>query len=144
MKVKTSELSGDALDWAVASLEQEHDGRLTIVRREDHVGQPVVRETEPGSYTYEWWAPSRIWAQGGPIIEREAINVGTQRNEPGFRPHPDRMWHAHMDTRVYVGYGPTPLIAAMRCYVASRMGDTIEVPDALVTKSTTHVSTKEQ
>ena len=29
------------------------------------------------------------------------------------------------------GRGPTPLIAAMRCYVASKLGDEVEVPDEL-------------
>jgi hypothetical protein len=28
--------------------------------------------------------------------------------------------------------GPTPLVAAMRCYVASKLGDTVEIPDDLV------------
>lgn len=26
-------------------------------------------------------------------------------------------------------YGPTPLIAAMRCYVASKLGEEVEIPD---------------
>ena len=28
--------------------------------------------------------------------------------------------------------GPTPLIAAMRCYVASKLGDEVDVPEELV------------
>lgn len=28
--------------------------------------------------------------------------------------------------------GPTPLIAAMRCFVASRLGDEIEIPEELL------------
>lgn len=27
--------------------------------------------------------------------------------------------------------GPTPLIAAMRCYVASKLGDNVEIPEKL-------------
>lgn len=30
-------------------------------------------------------------------------------------------------------YGPTPLIAAMRCYVASKLGDEVEIPEELLT-----------
>jgi hypothetical protein len=30
-------------------------------------------------------------------------------------------------------YGPTPLIAAMRCYVASKLGDEVDVPEELMT-----------
>jgi hypothetical protein len=42
------------------------------------------------------------------------------------------MWEAD-DQRDAVGKyrGPTPLIAAMRCYVASVLGDEVEVPDSL-------------
>jgi hypothetical protein len=122
MKIKTSELQGAPLDWAVAKCEglEQRDGAW-------------YRPATPAyaAWRYAQWQPSTDWAQGGPIIEREGINLGTQRNEPGFRPHPDRMWHAQMDTRVYVGYGPTPLIAAMRCFVASKLGDEVDVPDGL-------------
>jgi hypothetical protein len=30
-----------------------------------------------------------------------------------------------------VVYGPTPLIAAMRCFVSSRLGDEVEIPKEL-------------
>ncbi len=55
------------------------------------------------------WAPSTDWAQGGPLIEREKITLSDC--EGG--------WAAG-----YAGtlnsFGPTPLIAAMRCFVASK------------------------
>jgi hypothetical protein len=57
MKVKTNELSGQALDWAVAKCE----GYQTLMRR----GKLETLFTENG------WTPSTDWAQGGPIIERE-------------------------------------------------------------------------
>jgi hypothetical protein len=31
----------------------------------------------------------------------------------------------------YEGTGSTPLIAAMRCYVASKLGDEVEIPKEL-------------
>jgi hypothetical protein len=34
--------------------------------------------------------------------------------------------------RVFNGYGITPLIAAMRCYVASKLGDEVEIPAGLL------------
>lgn len=70
----------------------------------------------------EAFSPHTNWEQGGPLIDRFAINLGTQRNEPGFRTHPSRMWHAQVDQRVHVAYGPTPLVAAMRVLVASVFG----------------------
>ncbi len=30
------------------------------------------------------------------------------------------------------GMGPTPLIAAMRCYVASKLGDEVDIPEELL------------
>ena len=33
-------------------------------------------------------------------------------------------------------FGPTPLIAAMRCFVASKLGDEVDVPDELIKQHT--------
>jgi hypothetical protein len=68
------------------------------------------------------YAPSTDWAQGGPIIEREklAICIGWKQ------------WLAFSDDTENAGVqGPTPLIAAMRCYVASKLGDDINIPEEL-------------
>jgi hypothetical protein len=66
---------------------------------------------------------STDWSQGGPIIEACMIDVGTYRGA----------WRAarHVGSAPTYGYGPTPLIAAMRCYVASKLGDEIELPTEL-------------
>ena len=106
--MKTSELTGAALDWAVAKCEG------TEVRMLDR--QIVWPED------YE---PSTDWAQGGPIIEREMVCI--------IPPHDDiELWEAyHPDFPQEEHYGPTPLIAAMRCYVASQLGDEIELPEEL-------------
>jgi len=97
MKIKTSELTDTALDWAVAKCEG------------------VEFDLAPdGYYTFK---PSTSWAIGGPIIEREGIGVFPLGNERG--------WAAGLQS------GPTPLIAAMRCYVASRLGDEVDVPEGL-------------
>ena len=58
---------------------------------------------------------STDWAHGGPIIEREKMGV--------FPTHGG--WAAGLQS------GPTPLIAAMRCYVASVLGDEVDVPEEL-------------
>ena len=118
MKIKTSELIGTALDWAVAKC----DG-LDLFESEgwhypEHGGRKPYR-------------PSTDWSQAGPIIEREAVNVRIQCDEPGYKINPDRRWYAFLDHRVHSAYAPTPLIAAMRCYVASKLGDEIEVPEEL-------------
>jgi hypothetical protein len=110
--MKTNELTRAALNWAVAKCEGY---RLDLVPE--------------GSYR-----PSTDWSQGGPIIEREGIS--TVRDEG------DDYWQAVTDACSssmfgpgLSGYnyeqGPTPLIAAMRCYVASKLGAEIDLPKEL-------------
>ena len=104
--MNTSELTGAALNWAV----QQCEGARKDI-------------------DFVWWTdahytPSTNWAQGGPIIEREKISTTCYGQ-----------WLAALpvdttgEARGY--YGPTPLIAAMRCYVASKLGDDIEIPKEL-------------
>ena len=107
--MRTSELQGAALDWAVAKCE----GHETLMCR----GKLETLFTENG------WIPSTDWAQGGPIIERERISIGLDNEEP---------WCAYKEEDTQSFYsGPTPLIAAMRCYVASKLGDEVELPEEM-------------
>jgi hypothetical protein len=98
--MKTSELIGAQLDWAVATCEGW--------KRE-----LCYLNTEYPNY-------STNWSQGGPIIEREGIDIL-------FRA--ERVL-AYATTQIYCD-GPTPLIAAMRCYVASKMGEDVDIPEEL-------------
>jgi hypothetical protein len=102
--MKTSELKGAALDWAVAKCEGHTDSK-------DFAWYYDRRNT----FNF-----STDWAQGGPIIEREINRV--QEITEG-------LWQA--EAWSHTEEGPTPLIAAMRCYVASRLGDTVEIPNEL-------------
>jgi hypothetical protein len=121
MKVKTSELQGTALDWAVAKcagiLER------TILEQVNGVWAVAIPDLECG------FEPSTCWSQGGPIIEREGIGSWMyQWNEQG---EPEAGWYAEDRDGDHVRTGPTPLIAAMRCYVASKLGEEIEIPEGL-------------
>lgn len=97
--MKVSELEGAALDWAVCA-----------------AGIPHTPESDPSNWPV--WKPSSDWAQAGPIIEQERIRLD-----------PRGVWVAGHDSSNDEYLGPTPLIAAMRCYVASKLGDEIEVPE---------------
>ena len=109
MKVKTSELTGVALDWAVAKCE----GYETLM----HKGQLNTLFTDNG------WSPSTNWALGGEIIEREVICIGSGMDAP--------TWYANKGLGKYHQFGKTPLIAAMRCCVASKLGAEVELPTEL-------------
>ena len=103
--MKTSELIGIALDWAVAKCEGHGIGILN----------------DP------WFTASTNWAQAGAIIEREGICLSCVDTMA--------MWDARIyvpDEEPWQGEGDTPLIAAMRCYVASKLGDEVEIPEELI------------
>jgi hypothetical protein len=98
--MKTNELTGAALNWAVGKAEGL-DGWLAPV---NYCGK---------------------WEHGGPIIEREIAQIER---------FSDSLWEATAFTKNaqdFVQNGPTPLIAAMRCYVASKLGADVDVPKEL-------------
>lgn len=107
MKIKTSELIGMQLDWAVAKAD---------------------RDEMPATWQWiEWddYHPSTNWSQGGPLIESHAI---------GFVGHDADNWLAFSSPcdETHQGIGPTHLIAACRMIVSAKLGEEIEVPEELV------------
>jgi len=110
--MKTSELQGVALDLAVAKCEESYAGFLT-------------EAVERGNYR-----PSTNWSQGGPIITGEKCIATLERLNGGAWRVQAPYTIAHDKPGEYY-YGPTPLIAAMRCYVASKLGDEVELPKEL-------------
>lgn len=115
IKMKVNEIEGHKLDWAVAKAlgrdkEWMHDHKIGYMN-----------------------SPSTDWAQGGPIIEREVISVGVPDVfNDGFCPDTGQKYFATLYSRKkgssYQEYGPTPLIAAMRCFVLQQLGAEIEIP----------------
>ena len=117
MKVRTQDLTDKALDWAVASYADKH-----VTRKDIHWGN---------------YSPPTSWAQGGPIIERAVITLtplffmggGWRANHHNLR---------YDDMGEYINGsdgmqdGPTPLIAAMRCLVASKLGDEVDIPEEML------------
>lgn len=128
MQHKVSELSGALLDAAVAKAEG-HGFRLAPDGASDSLTcwltseASYVRELYPPSGAFD---PSTEWAHGGPIIERERISVFTNGSPPEWSALMPARFEGDMDSAT--GEGPTPLIAAMRAYVASKFGDTVELP----------------
>jgi len=108
MNIKTAELTGSALDWAVAKCEGIK-----------------LNEGNTLSNDCDVYAPSTDWSQSGSIIEREGISVWV---------FDDVTWKAEAPlVGVDCVYeGSTPLVAAMRCYVASKLSDEVDVPDELM------------
>lgn len=123
MEIKTSELQGAALDWAVFDSEFG---------------------TEGFEHTFSF-SPSTDWSQGGLIIERERIDLTrfagqwTARLWAGWRDieYPQgtaehaAAYRSRKVSQSIEQQGSTALIAAMRCYVASKFGDKVNVPEEI-------------
>ena len=127
MKIKTSELTGAALDWAVGDIVFKR-----LIAQGSHVKQWVLEQHNAGTHTDPW---SSNWLFGGPIIEREKIRISPNLNETWSAQIRHTTTHPLVDHPVLAGWtnkhGPTPLIAAMLCFVASRLSEEVEVPDEL-------------
>ena len=117
--MQTSNLTGAALDWAVA-------------RCEGGVGKNQLLGA--------WYAPSTDWAQGGTIIERERFGVWFSEavHDENGKVLREACWYCETSCTTDNGAEPykcdtgtSPLIAAMRCYVASKLGDEVEIPEEL-------------
>lgn len=121
--VKTSELTGPALDWAVARCEGKNG-----VFHDDGITRCVVIAAPSGIYNGTW-TPSINWSQAGPIIEREGVSVEFGRAEFKTEWIAYKLGTPHEDNPEG---GHAPLVAAMRCYVASKLGDSVEIPDELI------------
>ena len=114
-RVKVSEATGPVLDWMVAKA----DGQEKYITFDFDLTHPLIIS---GIQSY---GPSFIWSQGGPIIEREKISIRYWINMPlvhAYMPNDDAEWEE----------GPTSLIAAMRCFVSSKLGAEADVPDELI------------
>lgn len=143
MKVKTSELSGKALDWAVWSTQK--DPSTIKPRKGFQLNIPKF---------------SADWSKCGTLIEQFQIFI-----DPPHEVHKSMItadgkpkgcwesydnWHATISTRVaekpmnhlwadfslpggpYRGEGETPQVAICRAVVSAKLGDEVEIPDELM------------
>lgn len=112
MRVKTSKTTDKQINWLVATI--------------DKIGCYPPRMYNwmiiPADGSADFYSPATDWAQGGPIIEREHISIRQWENVAEVHAYtPGGVWSS----------GSTPLIAAMRSYVASKLGDEVEIPEEL-------------
>ena len=104
--MNTSELTGDALDCLVAKIEGNSRG---------------------------YFSPSTNWAHGGPIIDKLIKgHLFLMEDGDGDGEYACHVAYSRTPHDNSHGFGKTPLIAAMRCYVASELGNDVEVPTELL------------
>lgn len=118
VEMKTTELIGPALDWAVAKAEGYDEGWLL---RQMNNPNPATRAIP---------AYSTDWSEGGTLIDK----MGGFELKVWLESKPETKCEAHIHNYEgnWIVFGPTPLIAAMRCLVASKLGDTVQVPEELL------------
>lgn len=128
--IEVSEATKRQLDWLVAKCE----GRTPTLNMNSH-----------GRVWHGWWLAtggeyermpnySADWEHGGPIIEREMLCVGYRHQaDPDYclTNDPATICWARTTAGGYLSYGPTPLIAAMRCFCCSKLGDVVDIPEEL-------------
>lgn len=130
--MKVSDLKGAQLDYWVAKAE----GATAVRIIADEKGSFALAEFtsyEGTKFTGPYF-PSTEWSDGGPIIERERIIIGSRQRmaDSGRWAHLHWTGRAYHASNEYNDYAPgiaadTALTAAMRAYVASTFGE--EVPD---------------
>ena len=125
--VSVSDMDEYTLNWAVA---KALGMQIYKAKQRAWLTKPYGQFDQ--SHRLPRWQPCSDWAQGGPIIEREGLGVTQYNNIPD---RPENRWQCvkYQGGMIFGNhkplclYGPTPLIAAMRCFVASKLGEEIEV-----------------
>lgn len=121
MKVKVSEATNTQLDWMVGKCE----GINIVSSLKRHQAKPddyilFFDSIERNNNSQDIYAPTTNWSQGGPIIDRGLIEFRKTNTGLLASYHEGATW-----------FGPTHLVAAMRCFVASKLGEEVEIPEEL-------------
>ena len=120
MKIKVSEATERQIDWLAAKCEG--------IAWESFKYALISDATDGLGHGYQY---STNWYKGGPIIEREKIRL-VFRDLGAYSYWCAEAHEAYLGNRYIDGKGPTPLIAAMRCYIFSKLGDEVEIPEELL------------
>ena len=124
--IKISEATGLQLDWLVAKCEGVNLEAFTLYYHPTELDDLDCHGFPEFHY-------STVWAQGGQIIDRlfkQGLRLHTAEYVTGV--HDKNLIAASLDSPNGFWFGPTPLIAVMRCYVSSCLGNEVEVPHELL------------
>ncbi len=124
-RVNVSTLEGSALDWAVAKCQNlpiRHDPMGFGTGSE--AGFWVWDDAPKGQTTKigRGYNPSSSWHLAGPILEENDISLMSPSTT-------SRLCSASLPGGEYKQNGNTLLIASMRAYVQSVVGDEIDLPE---------------
>lgn len=125
IEVKTADLVGEALHWAVAIAEN-----LEPFVQPPEYGNPHRVFLPKKYFIGERYTPSTDWSQGGPLIEKHNVQLS-------FNGHRSGGFSAYVCNDSGVEYRPsgsgkTHLVAVCRAVVASKFPNVFKVPTELV------------
>lgn len=135
MKIKTQKLQGNALDYAVALtngfLSPLFKGEVARVVLQTYAGETKViwNPKYYGHNGVDDYSPSKNWFDAGSVIEGSKISI---QFEEGIRSAYFRDKLFCDDGSECWSTGETALVAAMRCFVQSKLGSEVEIPNEIL------------
>jgi len=121
MKTSTNTLTGLALNYAVARAEGLDVYVPAFAER------PWLQYRDCHGQSHHCPDYCGDWSAAGPIIEREQITIGADGGGWCAGKPWDEEWMS-----AFVERGASPLVAAMRTYVISKLGDIVDIPEELL------------
>lgn len=126
IEVKTADLAGEALGWAVGKAEGV-DLQLAPPGYNGVPWRVFARYQGQAIEHTKRFNPWEDWAVGGPLIEKRMVSLHCPQST-------DDVWAGWVitDKGEFCQAGDSALIAACRAIVAAKLGDTVQVPKELV------------
>ena len=129
MRVKTSNLNGLALNYAVALCEGG-EGFIFDGITWGFMLKGKLKVMAKGWASSMVYCPGEDWATGGPILTRESISRTIDHSGLWIAYWTDDYTEGDEGKR-WVQCDRSELIAGLRCYVASKLGEMIEIPKGI-------------
>lgn len=129
--MKVSELSYPALDWAVCKASGFGEDQFSVTYNPstsaDYSLPIIFREGISTIFCgYDTKKDPDSWATAWAAV------AGRQEMEECYDEWGEHWGKVYQIPVDVCYYGPNPLVAGMRCYVASELGDEVEVPEELL------------
>ena len=126
IEVKTADLAGEALGWAVGKAEGV-DLQLAPPGYNGVPWRVFARYQGQAIEHTKRFNPWEDWAVGGPLIEKRMVSLHCPQST-------DDVWAGWVitDKGEFCQAGDSALIAACRAIVAAKLGDTVQVPKELM------------
>ena len=127
IEVKTADLGGEALGWAMGTAEG-----LDLFMAPPEYGNPwrvFARYQGQAIEHTKRYNPWEDWSLGGPLIEKHELTV-----EPSAWDWQHRcvLWRVQQEDETRYFEHVSPLTAAMRAAAHAKLGDTVQVPKELM------------